>query len=261
LYENPEKYSVVHQTDNGGSKSPGDPSEAVPIPEQNGMKRSAPHLNAGTTNYEQKLFVELRTLCQSIAEQSHVAPFMVFTYKSLKEMAHYRPCDLKSFRNIEGVGGRKLEKYGLIFTSAIKSFCHENGIEIPQPDISKDSEPGNTLEQIYHFTKEISSLNNKVKELTFQKNELLDQVKKSGIHQQGNYILQSSTTSIRQLNLEAFKQLYPQVFMEIGSVTLTDADKILGRDEVTELCTLKESTKYSVKEIKSDSEIQENPNE
>lgn len=261
LYENPEKYSVVHKTDNGGSKSPGDPSEAIPIPEPNGMKRSTSHLNVGTTNYEQKLFVELRTLCQSIAEQSHVAPFMVFPYKTLKEMAHYRPCDLKSFRNIEGVGGRKLERYGLIFTSAIKSFCEENGIEIPQPDISKDSGPDNPLEQIYQLTKEISSLNDKVKELTFQKNELFDQVKKSGIHQQGNYILQSSMTSIRQLNIEAFKQLYPQVFMEIGSVTLTDADKILGRDEVTELCTLKESTKYSVKEIKSDSEIQENPHE
>jgi hypothetical protein len=70
----------------------------------------------------------------------------------------------------------------------------------------------------------------------------------TGIKEQGNFILQSSSQSVRHLNLEAFKQLYPQVFMEIGSVRLSDADRVLGKEEVSELCTLKEITSYKVVE-------------
>jgi hypothetical protein len=81
------------------------------------------------------------------------------------------------------------------------------------------------------------------------RNNLLEQAVRNGIKQQGNYILQSSFFSVRQLNLEAFKQLYPQVFMEIGSVKLSDADKVLGKAEVTELCTLKETITHKVVEI------------
>jgi len=48
---------------------------------------------------------------------------------------------------------------------------------------------------------------------------------------------------------EDFKQLYPQVFLEIGSVKLSDADRVLGKAEVTELSTLKESISYKVVEM------------
>jgi len=124
-----------------------------------------------------------------------------------------------------------------------------------------DCESSNVLEQIYKLNQEISSLNNKQKELTFLKNGLLDQVIKTEIKQQGKYILQSSAVTVRQLNLEAFKQLYPQVFMEIGSVKLIDADRVLGKAEVTDLCTYKESIKYSVIKINSDTGMQGKTNE
>ena len=81
------------------------------------------------------------------------------------------------------------------------------------------------------------------------KRSLLDQVVKTGIKQQWKYVLQSSSVSVRQLNLEAFKQLYPQVFLEIGSVRLSDADRVIGKAEVTDLCTLKESVTYRVVEM------------
>lgn len=261
LQENTIKKPVISACNNSNGTPPGDTSGILPTPERDTIIRSIPQLNRVTTNYEQKLYQQLKDLRQSIADKARVPPYFIFQEKSLREMAHYRPGDLQNFIRVDGVGEKKLEKYGLIFTSLIKTFCEENGLEITQPDIIKDSESGNTLEQIFHINQEISGMNDKLKELNFLKNSLLEQATKSGIHQQGNYILQSSKTSIRQLNLEAFKQLYPQIFMEIGSVTLTDADKILGRDEVTELCTLKESTKYSVKEIKPDSEIEENPHE
>ena len=261
LQGNTEENPVSSPANNSNSTLSGDDLGMLPTPEQGVMKRSIPQLNRVTTNYDQKLFLELKNLRKSIADQAHVPPYVIFWDKNLREMAHSRPCDLQNFRNIAGVGKIKSEKYGLIFTSAIKNFCEENGIEIKQPDIMGDCESSNVLEQIYKLNQEISSLNNKQKELTFLKNGLLDQVIKTEIKQQGKYILQSSAVSVRQLNLEAFKQLYPQVFMEIGSVKLIDADRVLGKAEVTDLCTYKESIKYSVIKINSDTGMQGKTNE
>ena len=212
-------------------------------------------------NSDQKLFLKLKNLRQSLADQAHIPPFMVFPNKSLKEMSYFRPCDLQNFKNIDGVGERKLKKYGEVFTSAIKKFCEENEIEIKQPNLKQGSKTDSDLEQIYRLNQEILSLNDKLKELTSRKNDLLNHAINSGIKQQGNYLLLSSISSVRQLNLEAFKQLYPQVFMEIGSVKLSDADKILGKAEVTDLCTLKESIKYSVRKINSEPGMQEKTDE
>ncbi|MDO8873675.1 MAG: HRDC domain-containing protein [Methanoregula sp.] len=261
LQGNAEEKPVISPANSSNSTLPGDTSGTLPTPERDATNRSIPQLNRVTTNYEQKLFLELKNLRKSIADQDHVPPYVVFWDKNLREMAQTRPCDLENFMNVDGVGEKKLEKYGLIFTSAIKTFCEENGVEITPPDNMHDSDTNNALEQIFHINQEISGMNNKLKELNFLKNSLLEHVKKTEIRQQGNYILQSSTTSIRQLDLEAFKQRYPQVFMEIGSVTLSDADRILGKTEVTELCTFKESTRYSVKEIISNNRMQENPHE
>jgi hypothetical protein len=162
---------------------------------------------------------------------------------------------MQCVRNNDGVGERKLEKNSLVFTSAIKTLYEENGVETKQPGNIRGSKTSTALEQIYNLGQEISSLNDKLKDLTIQKQGLLDQVLISGIKQEGKYVLQSSTLRVRQLNLEAFKQLYPQVFMEIGFVKLSDADRILGKSEVTDLCTLKESIKYTVKEINSDNRM------
>jgi hypothetical protein len=37
--------------------------------------------------------------------------------------------------------------------------------------------------------------------------------------------------------------------MEIGSVKLSDADRVLGKAEVTKLCTLKETISHKVVEM------------
>jgi ATP-dependent DNA helicase RecQ len=219
------------------------------IPEQGTMKRYTPHLNIVTTSGGEKLFLELKKIRKSLADQASVPPYVIFPDKSLREMAEIKPCDEQTFRNVNGVGDIKLEKYGTVFISAIQKYSEENGNDTPKPDAAATPESGDTLEQIYKLNQEISDLNDKLKELTVLKNSLLDQVVKTGIKQQGKYVLQSSSVSVRQLNLEAFKQLYPQVFMEIGSVKISDADRVLGKAEVTELCTLKELIIHKVVEM------------
>ena len=104
------------------------------LPEQGTMKKSLPLSQGVTTTSEEKLFLHLKTLRKSIADQAGVPPYIIFPDKSLREMAQTRPCELHNFRNIHGVGEIKFEKYGLVFTSAIKTFCEENEPKIKQPD-------------------------------------------------------------------------------------------------------------------------------
>jgi len=119
-------YPVIRLTHKSTSIGKGDTSLMLSIPEQGAMKRSTPQLQSVTTNTEEKLFLHLKTLRKSIADQASVPPYVIFPDKSLREMAHSKPRDLHNFRNIGGVGEIKLEKYGLVFTSAIKNFCEEN---------------------------------------------------------------------------------------------------------------------------------------
>lgn len=119
-------YPVIRLTHKSDSIGKGDTSLMLSLPEQGAMKKSKPQLNSVTTNTEEKLFLHLKNLRKSIADQASVPPYVIFPDKSLREMARTRPCDLHNFQNIGGVGKIKLEKYGLVFTSAIKNFCEEN---------------------------------------------------------------------------------------------------------------------------------------
>lgn len=68
------------------------------------------------------LFEALRNLRKKIADRDNVPPFVVFTDATLDEMAALRPVDEASFLDINGVGQRKLERYGTDFLQLIKSF-------------------------------------------------------------------------------------------------------------------------------------------
>ena len=244
-----DKYPVIRLTNKSNSILQGETTVMLSIPEQGMAKRSTPPSNMVVTSGDEKLFLELKKLRKSLADQARVPPYVIFQDKSLQEMAEIRPLDEQTFRNINGVGDIKVEKYGTAFISAIQKYCEENRNDTITPAESTTSESSGTLEQIFKLNQEISSLNDKLKELTILKNSLLEQALNTGIKQQGKFILQSSSVSVRQLNLEAFKQLHPQVFMEIGSVKLSDADRVLGKEEVTELCTLKETISHKVVEM------------
>jgi len=96
--------------------------------------------------------------------------------------------------------------------------------------------------------REIKRLNEEIDELKKEKSALLDQAMQSGIEEEGRYALRCSLSKIRELNLEAFKHRYPEIFMEVGLVRLKDIDEILGKDVVTELCTITESKTFRVTE-------------
>ncbi|HEY9206101.1 MAG TPA: DNA helicase RecQ [Candidatus Methanoperedens sp.] len=72
------------------------------------------------------LFEALRILRKTLADAENYPPYMIFNDASLKQMALRRPCTPEDFRKITGVGDKKLERYGAIFTGEIRRFCEKN---------------------------------------------------------------------------------------------------------------------------------------
>ena len=198
---------------------------------------------------DEKLLLRLKKIRKTIADRDKVPPYVVFHDKSLREMAQIKPLDNESFKIITGVGERKLKKYGPEFIPAIKTFCDDGEYTITKKEDLYEPESSNTLEKIFEIDQEIENLNYRIKELTVDKKKLLDYALSATLDRQGKYSLHRSVSHVRQLDLEAFKLQYPQVFMKIGSVKLGEADQIIGKAEVSKLCSVKESVSYKVVEV------------
>jgi ATP-dependent DNA helicase RecQ len=68
---------------------------------------------------EQRLLGALKALRTSIAREEHVPPYIVFSDRTLAELAVKRPRSMTAFGNVRGVGPMKLERYGQKFLEAI----------------------------------------------------------------------------------------------------------------------------------------------
>lgn len=71
--------------------------------------------------FDQALFERLKEVRLSIAENLEIAPYMVFSDKSLEEMARKKPTTNEAFLQIHGVGQKKLAQYGVPFMTVIKN--------------------------------------------------------------------------------------------------------------------------------------------
>lgn len=71
---------------------------------------------------DRALFEKLRTVRTRLARRQNVPPFVVFSDRTLHEMARDVPGTLEAMRDITGVGEKKLEQYGEEFLSAIRYY-------------------------------------------------------------------------------------------------------------------------------------------
>ncbi len=71
------------------------------------------------------LFERLRVLRRGIAAEYHVPPYVVFSDKTLREMAVRLPTEATGLKGVTGVGEIKLEKYGRIFLDEIRRYLGE----------------------------------------------------------------------------------------------------------------------------------------
>jgi ATP-dependent DNA helicase RecQ len=73
-------------------------------------------------NYDRKLFARLKTLRRSIAEEQDVPPYLVFNDATLAEMAAMLPTSPGEMLAVNGVGERKLSRFGGEFLNEIAAF-------------------------------------------------------------------------------------------------------------------------------------------
>jgi len=78
------------------------------------------------TDYDGILFEQLRRLRARLATEENVPSFMIFTDRTLKEIASFYPQSLESLKKINGMSSKKIAKYGSQILTATRSYCLKN---------------------------------------------------------------------------------------------------------------------------------------
>jgi ATP-dependent DNA helicase RecQ len=99
--------------------------------------------------YNSALFALLRQKRKEMADQAGVPPYVIFSDRTLIEMAAYYPQSKASLLNIAGIGQVKLNRYGTTFLEIIKPYCEKHGLkEIrPLPSNGKAGDPAPSVER------------------------------------------------------------------------------------------------------------------
>jgi ATP-dependent DNA helicase RecQ len=104
-------------------------------------------------DFDHGLFETLKRLRKKLADEESIPPYIIFHDSSLKAMATQLPKSLADLLMINGVGERKLEKYGDQFLEEITGYCREKDIKpgyistyVPPQDNTITSTVQKTLE-------------------------------------------------------------------------------------------------------------------
>jgi ATP-dependent DNA helicase RecQ len=92
----------------------------------------------GEIERDAALFELLRQKRKELADAANVPPYVIFSDRSLTEMALYYPMKAESLLTINGVGQVKLERYGEIFMGVIREYCQAHGLS-EKPKSAKEA--------------------------------------------------------------------------------------------------------------------------
>jgi ATP-dependent DNA helicase RecQ len=81
------------------------------------------------SDYDKSLFSLLRNKRKELADAAGVPPYVIFSDKTLVEMAVYFPQSREPMLNISGVGKVKYERYGAAFLAIIREYCRANELD------------------------------------------------------------------------------------------------------------------------------------
>jgi ATP-dependent DNA helicase RecQ len=91
---------------------------------------AAPELPAeapAAPSYDAGLFQALRELRRELADAANVPPYVIFSDRTLVEMATYCPQTPQRLLDMDGVGQVKLERYGEAFLAVLRAYCAAHG--------------------------------------------------------------------------------------------------------------------------------------
>jgi ATP-dependent DNA helicase RecQ len=192
--------------------------------------------------YNHALFALLRQKRKEMADEAGVPPYVIFSDRTLTEMAAYYPQSSRSLLNISGVAQAKLEKYGDAFLDVIKGYCEKRDLkEITRPVTSTSSSRGGEITARTRIVAEAFNDGKSVRELMQQygvkTNTILDHLNKYLLA--GNKLrsdndlqsLSSATPDQQQAVFAAFDEISPTflkpVFDRLNSDLNYDELKIL----------------------------------
>ena len=126
-----------------------------------------PEPGAKPSDYDALLFEALRVLRKQAAGEAQVPPYVIFSDRSLVEMATYFPQSDSAFLAIYGVGQRKLAAHGERFMALIRGYCAEHDLkERPRPgSLSAATRPGSTKKRRYQEVGELFAADYEIEEL------------------------------------------------------------------------------------------------
>ena len=86
-------------------------------------KKGEPSLKESAAPYDNQLFELLRSLRKQIADEQGIPPYVVFSDRTLRDMAAHLPRSAEAMLSISGVGEVKLQRYGGQFLTLIDRYC------------------------------------------------------------------------------------------------------------------------------------------
>ncbi len=87
------------------------------------------HTNVKTGVIDTNLMAKLIILRKDIAKKNSLPPYAILQEFSLEDMTYKYPTSLEEFKNINGVGEGKVNKFGNYFIKLIKEYIEENQIQ------------------------------------------------------------------------------------------------------------------------------------
>jgi ATP-dependent DNA helicase RecQ len=100
-------------------------------------KRTSSKNRSAEVEYDQALFALLRAERKQRADEAGVPPYVIFSDRSLAEMAAYYPQSPERLLDISGVGQVKARQYGDAFLAIIRAYCGEQGISEKPKEIRR----------------------------------------------------------------------------------------------------------------------------
>jgi len=126
ITQNADQYSALELTPKGQQILLGE--KKFEVIRQKSVQKATDVGLAG--DYSRKLFDQLRAERQRLAQLEGVPPFVVFSDRTLREMALYFPDTPEQMSRISGVGEAKLKKYGDTFMTIIEMYKHMHPGEV-----------------------------------------------------------------------------------------------------------------------------------
>jgi ATP-dependent DNA helicase RecQ len=97
------------------------------------FKRSGNDMPADPADVDVELFDQLRAWRRSLADSLGVAPFVLFSDATLRQLAIVRPSSVEKLRMIYGISETKANEHGEAILAMVRAHCEEGELSFDRP--------------------------------------------------------------------------------------------------------------------------------